>query len=296
MGKNWKGGKNQAAYKGGQHDFASCRGHGVIIGTSDAARERETSKELVNLLNQAIEEIYPDIENEKEDVDACNEEQDEAINQEEAPSSIENLLKAELNEVKQRKHTATQNAVSIKTDVKGITLIKLTRRRFCPIKLVNAIFERVKREKASCCRYVIRMIPLKHVFFPNEEELRATLKTVVAEGLSGMGITVLPVDADAEPAAKRARCETSEGEATATVEETTEDQVEIQHVVPQATTVANMKKFPYQVHFKARNHNVLTKDLTLSVANELLRPYGYGDVHNPQVSQGFCVQPFLFSM
>jgi hypothetical protein len=268
MGKNWKGGKNNKG--GGHHDFASCRGHGVIIGTCDAARERETSKELVNLLNQAIEEVYPNLENEKDDEEDADVPGDNNVADDGPSSSIEKELKAELQEVKQRKHSSTQNAVSIKTDVKGITLIKLTRKRFCPIKLVNAIFERVKRENASCSRYVVRMIPLKHAFFPNEEELRVTMKTVVDEGLASMGIVVPNQDiTDVEPSAKRPRVEEVDA-----ADEPSESTQPI--VVP--------KKFPYLVHFKARNHNVLTKELTLSVASEFLRPFAYGDVHTPEVS------------
>ncbi len=267
MGKNWKGGKGTGK---GQHDFASCRGHGVVIGTCDAARERETSKELVNLLNQAIEEIYPSAEHDTGE-DNRDDEIEEESNQ--PPSSIENLLRAELNEVKQKKHGSTQNAVSIKTDVKGITLIKLNRRKFCPIKLVNAIFERVKRENASCCRHVIRMIPLKHVCFPNEEELRETMQKVVLEGLMEMGLT-LPTS-NLESVSKRRRMDTTENSSTGDFNATSEP------AIPLDGTMT--KKFSYLVHFKARNHNVLTKDLTLSVAADLLRPYAYGDVHNPEV-------------
>jgi len=42
--------------KGG-NALANCRGFGCVMGTCDAARERETSKELVNLLTQAIEQL-----------------------------------------------------------------------------------------------------------------------------------------------------------------------------------------------------------------------------------------------
>ena len=39
----------------GSNALGDCRGFGCVMGTCDAARERETSKELVNLLTQAIE-------------------------------------------------------------------------------------------------------------------------------------------------------------------------------------------------------------------------------------------------
>ena len=53
MGKNWRGPKNGGhGGGGGGADLTSCRGLACVIGTSDTAREREASKELVNILNQ----------------------------------------------------------------------------------------------------------------------------------------------------------------------------------------------------------------------------------------------------
>ncbi len=68
MGKNWRrhGDRNREAGRDNrpQHeDLNSIRGLGCIIATCDAAREKEANKELVNLVTQAIERLYPDIEN-----------------------------------------------------------------------------------------------------------------------------------------------------------------------------------------------------------------------------------------
>ena len=62
MGKNWKG-KNKYIHGhgkgggGGGNDLPSCRGMGIVVGSCDNAREREASKELVNLFNEHIEEL-----------------------------------------------------------------------------------------------------------------------------------------------------------------------------------------------------------------------------------------------
>lgn len=47
--------KTSMSSKKGSNALGDCRGYGCVMGTCDAARERETSKELVNLLTQAIE-------------------------------------------------------------------------------------------------------------------------------------------------------------------------------------------------------------------------------------------------
>jgi hypothetical protein len=315
MGKHWKGPRKGGHGGGaGGHDFSSCRGHGVVIGTCDAARERETSKELVNLLNQAIEEVYPNDANGPSREDDDNEDEEDADKEvEDAKSSgegkgtvsIENLLKAELATVKQRKHGASQNAVSINTDVKGITLIKLTRRRFCPIKLVNAIFERIRRENAPCSRHVIRMIPLKYVFFPNDEELKENLNAAIKEGLVEMGLIPPDDDEQATKRTRRAPVVPSSSSATSIVNAEVENKdvgddtavissadvdanaaLALELSTPLAAThVVNPNRFPYLVAFKSRNHNVLTKDATVALATEILRPYGYGDFRSPDVSQ-----------
>lgn len=67
MGKNWRshGDRNREAGRDSrpQHeDLNSIRGLGCIIATCDAAREKEANKELVNLVTQAIERLYPEIE------------------------------------------------------------------------------------------------------------------------------------------------------------------------------------------------------------------------------------------
>ena len=51
MGKNWNGGRGGGA--GGGSGLSKLRGsYGTILGTCDAGKERECSKELLNVFNQ----------------------------------------------------------------------------------------------------------------------------------------------------------------------------------------------------------------------------------------------------
>jgi hypothetical protein len=150
MGKKWQGGKTGGMIKSQGNDFASCRGHPVVIGTCDAARERETSKELVNMLTHAIEALYPSVEQKDDD--------DEV---EEKFESIQDMLNAELKEVRQKKHEYTQSVMSIQTGIKGIVLIKINRKDVCPVELVKSVFDQVKKDRLPCSRYVVRVLPMK---------------------------------------------------------------------------------------------------------------------------------------
>jgi hypothetical protein len=197
MGKNWRGGASggmvgRGGGRGGggrggrgggsNNDIGSCKGHGAIIGTCDAARERETSKEMVNLLNQIIESISPLSE-------SANDGLDESVSASASngggSQSIKDMLAQEIAEVKEKKSTATQNVMSVDTKVKGIVMIKVMRKDLCPVELVKAIFERVRSEKAPCSRHVVRVIPLQKVFYTNNNQLSDNIGSIVKAAFPG---------------------------------------------------------------------------------------------------------------
>lgn len=180
---------------GGGHDLSSCRGASIILGTCDAAKEREASRELVNLFSGLIDEKFPNSESSVENTNAS--------------SSIAELLKLEAENVRERKHHS-QSVVSINTNIKGIILIKIIRDDLCPVDLTKILFDRVKRDKLPCCRYSIRLIPLQRAFFPDETEFASNAKTVFSNYLPNAAESepstsedkTLDVD---EPASKRFR-------------------------------------------------------------------------------------------
>lgn len=332
MGKNWKKGNYKAGASGHQsNDFSSCRGHGVVIGTCDAARERETSKELVNLLSDAIEEVYA--EEEKELRLKLQKKYEESNPQSETSTSksIQDLLKQEIEVIKQKKHSVTQNVISINTGVKGIALAKINRKEYCPLKLVQSIFDKVNRTKDTYCRHVVRLIPLQIVFFPNEEELNEHSKMLIFKNLN------IPYEA---PSKKREYLEDHSDEIENNKkprlqndsEDTEENVIEIENLdaktdenlepdipngkqesnellelvsntevnlieegnipLQEQTNTNSAEKFRYHVVFKARNHNVLTKDIVQRSILRVIYPYGKGDYRSPDVS--FFSNIFLF--
>lgn len=306
MGKAWRNGKGGDAKA---HDVPSCKGYPVVMGTCDAARERETSKELVNLLNDAIEELYPAA------VSAPAGDQPHAS----ASMSIEEMMRAEIEQVKSQKHAVTQNVVSVNTGVKGITLIKILRKECCPVKLVQHIFDKVEREKSAVCRFVVRIVPFQTVFFPEREEVVSNFRTLMRASL---GLPPLPDtrskkrsaeenavagdgDDNQEGEAQEGEGPSQEGEAASPPEH--KKQRTDEHPVPtEAESPAEVPsthndpspalpaaeaevwqgtRIPYYVMFKARNHNVLGRDAVLSAVQECMSPYGYGDFRTPQVRQ-----------
>ena len=148
------------------------------MGTCDAARERETSKELVNLLNQAIESLSPTVAEHSEPASSYS-----------GGGSVKDMLAREIAQVQGQKHSATQNVMSVDTRVKGLVLIKIMRRDLCPVELVKSIFDRVRTEKEPCSRHVVRIIPLQKIFYPNNNDLSDNIANIVLNAFPG---AVLP--------------------------------------------------------------------------------------------------------
>ena len=67
--------------------------------------------------------------------------------------------------------------ITIDIGCKGLVLCKIKNRSLCPIDLVKRIFNRVKSEKQPISRWVSRIIPLSHVFYPNEVSSLSSLSS-----------------------------------------------------------------------------------------------------------------------
>ena len=300
MGKGWKN-KNRNWNprdnhgKGGyqQHDFASCRGYGIILGTCDAAKERETSKEMVNLVVEAIERVYPESLIQKEE-EVFEEEQAKV---DKGSLSIADLMKQEISQVKAKKASNLATAVSIKTDVKGIALVKLLKHEYCPIELVLNIFKKIEAEKKSCCRYTVRLVPLKYVFFPKEEDFKDNIEKILNAEM-GIPIPVRPQPpqpSESSEVAVGEKREREENEEESTDDPATKHQkVEVSSVenvvaVPPPAPVYPAEKIRFVMHFKARNHNVLVKNFVNDYVNRLVNGYAVADYRQAKVNLLFLL-------
>jgi hypothetical protein len=282
----------------GHHDFSSCRGYGIILATCDAARERETSKELVNIVNDAIERVYPESL-----IDKRNEETEEAVAKDvpSSSSSLAALLKQEISEAKERKSSKHLTVFSIQTGVKGITLVKLLKREYCPVKLVTDIFAHIEKEKQSFTRYAVRLIPLQYVFFPKEEEFVENINLILghsepltASSSSSGESRVLPTppasDEEIPNVGEKRSLEeeiadTDEREPKlAKVEESISSREHKSQIIMPDFPVLPTERFKYVVLFKARNHNVLTRTFVLNHMTRILQTRAIPDYKQPTVS------------
>jgi hypothetical protein len=195
MGKNWRGGKGggrdgggKGGGGGGDNSFASCKGHGVILASCDTAREREANKEIINIVDMIVEEWENSGKiTRKEDTQKSNDTATTAdgSGREDKEESMADLLAAEIAEVKKSANRG-QNARIINTGVKGMALIKITRRECCPLEMVRAIFAKVKEEKKAYSKHLVRLIPLKFCFYPDEWDLVDNVRVCMETAFPGL--------------------------------------------------------------------------------------------------------------
>jgi len=278
MGKNYWD-NNKKSKEGTK--LSSARGHPCVIGTCDNAREREATKELMNLLNQAIEEKYSTIDDLIPSSIPSPEE------------SIQGMLAREVEELKNVKSEKSQRVVSLNTETKGVILVKILRLDIDVINLVYSIFDRVSRDKLPCSRHIVRLIPLQILFFPEVEELTLNIKNLINESLLFRNPdlpTVLEstVEALSEEQPIKKLCMRDDPSGIDVSENAVESHTT---TIVSDTKVASAfinplslsQKITYSVAFKHRSHNTLNRNQIHGLVAGLVPGYTKVDYNNPQV-------------
>ena len=97
------------------------------------------------------------------------------------------LLAAEIAEARQKgKKGTSQNARIINTNVKGMAMVKIVPQDCCPVEIVRHVFEKVKMEKKAYSRHIVRMIPLKFCFYPDEWDLVDNVRDAIRHRFPGI--------------------------------------------------------------------------------------------------------------
>lgn len=190
IGHRSKGSKQHSS---GALDLSSARGCAVVLATSDGARGKEATKELLNLLQEAFEVLYPHLNTsysntsmqqqhqDDDDEEECDKEEKVNDHNEyhQGEKSLEELLKQEINQVKASRRTGERVFSAINTDTKGLVLVIIHKEEVCAKSLVTEIFNQVSRTKAACSRHLVRVIPLQRTCYPSEDELKVTMEVLI---------------------------------------------------------------------------------------------------------------------
>jgi hypothetical protein len=315
MGKNWKA-FHTSGGGGSKNDFSSCRGFAVIMGTCDAAREREATKELINILTTETEMNHDLVSSEEMDHskvdDVHGSLKGDLSNTSSSNSlSVEDILKNEINEIKQHRNNGSNSSIqfftSINTGIKGIVLVRVNRKSLCPVRLLKSLFDRIRFTKLQVSRYLAKVIPLQICFFPTEVDLVATLKLVIDKEFVDCTDKSLPCLNDESLKSKKRTIDQVHGSnncsnddnyddspdhASTGIEASNNPSKEIKDssttppvdIAPSASVVATRAASTYLLLFKARNHNVLSKTSCLQHLRQLMPPHMKQDYINSNVS------------
>lgn len=110
MGKGAWFSKNRKQGGGGGSDLSSARGFPCVAGSCDTVREREAARELVTLVQEAVDRLYPDAPREAEAV-----EEGDLENKNQTTLSIQDELVREISSVKAQSSRSAQRVVSVQT-------------------------------------------------------------------------------------------------------------------------------------------------------------------------------------
>ena len=164
------------------------------------------------------------------------------------------LLQDELHEIKKSSKNRDQPLVSVSTGTKGVVLVIVKDTSLCAKQLFDEIYLRIRRDKQTCCRHIVRLIPFQKVVYPDMEELKSTLTELIQ-------LELLPPKEGEEPALKRP-CIDSETSAARSYS----------------------GPIPWCVDFKARNNDILKKQEIYDMVMSMM-PAGYRvDYKHPDVS------------
>ncbi|CAM9298210.1 unnamed protein product, partial [Choristocarpus tenellus] len=163
--------------------LSDIKGHQAIIATCDVCNAARATKELINLLNDFADRIYPktkcefsnDVEETSPNVAAGM--GDTAVNRP-GELSVEDLVRHEAEALRSRSGE-TGRFVSVNTGVKGVIAICVMRSEIDIVVLVASIFSDIRRTKERKSRFLQRVIPLHVTSYAEVESLKCAAKPLV---------------------------------------------------------------------------------------------------------------------
>ncbi|KAG9411064.1 THUMP domain-containing protein 1 [Aphanomyces cochlioides] len=151
-----------------RHMASTAKGSSALLVTCDKIKERQVVKDILNILNDVAEVLYPGT---KEDAAEKSESK--------AKTSAE-LLQDEIAGLKKdAKEGSTGRFAALDSGVKGIILVQFLDESLDVKRIVDHIFQQVVDTKEFASRFIQRMIPLEKLCYPSVEDIAACAKPFI---------------------------------------------------------------------------------------------------------------------
>lgn len=208
--------------------LGNVKGHQAVVGTCDIRNDRQATAELVDLLNEVADDMYPAEAEEHEagsegggatavepsptaTTSTKNESEggDDGAETEKSASSatattagavagpeksVEEMIREEAAELRSGK-AKTHRFKSVNTNVKGVVMVCVMDPKVDILRLVDALYAEIRTTKMRRSRFLERVTPLQVTAYSELEAFKEAAKPIVSAGLPPVaeGVPTLPV-------------------------------------------------------------------------------------------------------
>ena len=189
------GGIHGAGGWSGHPGALNLKGRPAIIATCDAIQTKYAKKELLNMLGEYADEIFP--------VAAAPLEGTAATNGTAPPPAltVSEMMKLEVKA--QRKNRASRRVSVLQLGIKGLIVVRIDDDAICPVRLVRAIFEDLERTGRAKTRFCCRLIPLSCMCKADADEIFSVALPLVRAHFGAVAAAAETEAKAQRPAAKK---------------------------------------------------------------------------------------------
>ncbi|KAF0683946.1 Aste57867_24027 [Aphanomyces stellatus] len=149
---------------------STAKGFSAVLVTCDKTKERQVVKDILNILNDTADILYP----KKVDENADDDNDDAAKDDDAKPKSSAEMLQEEIAGLKKdAKAGKTGRFTALDSGVKGIILVQFLDESMDVKKVIDHIFQQVQNTMEFSSRFIQRMIPLEKMCYPSVEDITA---------------------------------------------------------------------------------------------------------------------------
>lgn len=223
-------------------NVGQVKGHQAVVGTCDVRNDRQATAELVDLLNDFADKVYPETDEKESSPSSAVPDSGSNDNSKDAPAakspaepaavdsekvspgeasarveeaggssekqepqelSVEEMIRKEADALRAGQNK-TRRFQSVNTFVKGVVMVCVLDPQVDVLRLVDAMFEEIRQTRKRRGRFLERVTPMQAVAFSELEAFKTAAEPVVASALPPVaeGVPPLVLPARAAAAAK----------------------------------------------------------------------------------------------
>jgi len=188
------GGRSHGGYTGHIHG-PNVKGRPAIIATCDSIQTKYAAKELLNMLGEYADELYPPVAAVVESAPSAERDGSSSSGnvdggEDAAPPAaaaaaltVSEMMQLEVKA--ERKSKKSRRISIVQLGIKGLILLRINDDAINPVRLVRAVFEDLERTGQQKTRFCCRLIPLNCMCKASADEIIAIAKPLIQAHFGG---------------------------------------------------------------------------------------------------------------